>query len=269
MVPFLKWVGGKRQLLSEIRKFVPNHFDRYVEPFLGGGAVFFDLNPHKAWINDVNPELINCYEVVRDDVAALVEHLQRHKYEKSYFLAQRSLDREEGGLERLGKIARASRFIYLNKTAFNGMYRVNSKGFFNVPFGRYKDPKIVNAPTLEAASVALKNVKITNLHFSDILKQCVPGDFVYLDPPYIPLSATSSFTQYSQGAFDMAEQKRLASDLRALDGQGIKFLASNAHADEIFDLYAGFGIMPVQAKRAINAKADGRKAIQEVLITNM
>lgn len=269
MVPFLKWVGGKRQLLAEIRKFIPQNYNRYIEPFLGGGAVFFDLMPHKAWINDVNSELINCYEVVRDDVSSLVEHLRQHIYEKTYFLEQRALDRQDGGLAKLSKIERASRFIYLNKTAFNGMYRVNSNGYFNVPFGRYKDPKIANIPVLEAASAALQNVKITNIHFSDLLHACEPGDFVYLDPPYIPLSDTSNFTQYSAHAFSFSDQTQLTSDLRSLDARGVKFLASNAYTEEIFDLYTGFEITPVYAKRSINSKIDGRQAIREVLITNV
>ena len=269
MVPFLKWVGGKRQLLADIRKFIPDFTGRYIEPFLGGGAVYFDLEAKQSWINDINPELVNCYEVVRDDVAGLIKHLQHHKYEKSYFMSQRSLDRQDGGLDNLTKLERASRFIYLNKTGFNGMYRVNSKGFFNVPMGRYKDPKIVNADILNQASKILKTANISNLQFSEVLQHCHRDDFVYVDPPYIPVSPTANFTQYSEGAFGLKQQQQLASELRDLHKRGVKFLASNAHADLVYDLYDGFKIELVHAKRSINSKASARQAVQEVLITNI
>ena len=269
MVPFLKWVGGKRQLLDNIRQYVPPHFERYIEPFVGGGAVFFDLLPEKAWINDVNSELVNCYCVVRDDVEALTENLSHHIYDKDYYLAQRALDRVGGGLSSLDKLTRASRFIYLNRTAFNGMYRVNSKGLFNVPFGRYKNPNIVNEETLRACSSALQQVKITNLDYLDVLSKCKERDFVYVDPPYFPVSPTASFTQYSDGAFGLAQQQKLAEALHELHNKGVKFLASNANVPDIFDLYQGFAIKTVLAKRAINSKADKRHAVKEVLISNM
>ena len=268
MTPFLKWVGGKRQLLNEIRSFIPNRFNRYFEPFLGGGAVFFDLMPMHASLNDVNSELVNCYEVVRDNVEALVEHLHRHKYEKDYFLAQRGLDRAKGGLAKLSKLERASRFIYLNRTGFNGLYRVNSKGFFNVPFGRYKNPNLVNIKGLRSCSQALQSAKITNRDFSEILAECKRDDFVYLDPPYVPVSPTASFTQYAKDNFGKAEQERLALDLHKLNQKGVQFLASNSYTPLVLELYSGLSIHTVYAKLAINSQPDGRHAIKEVLISN-
>ena len=268
MKPFLKWVGGKRQLLPDIEPRIPASFQRYVEPFVGGGAVFFHLQPATGWINDLNPELVNCYQVVRDDVEALIAHLQQHIYEKDYYLEQRSLDRGAGGLSALSEVARASRFIYLNRTGFNGMYRVNAKGQFNVPFGRYKNPKIVDAPGLRACSAALRSVKITNLSYADVLAECGAGDFVYLDPPYVPLTQTSNFTQYADGGFDEAAQRDLAASLHHLNQRKIPFLASNAYAPLVLEIYEGLNIDIVYAKRAINSDATKRDAVREVLISN-
>lgn len=268
MKPFLKWVGGKRQLLPDIMPRIPASFQRYVEPFVGGGAVFFHLQPEQGWINDLNPELVNCYKVVRDDVEALITHLQQHIYDKDYYLAQRSLDRAEGGLSSLSAVARASRFIYLNRTGFNGMYRVNAKGYFNVPFGRYKNPKIVDATGLRACSDVLQSVTITNLSYADVLAECGPGDFVYLDPPYVPLTQTSNFTQYADGGFGEAAQRDLAAALHHLDQRNVPFLASNAYAPLVFELYEGLSIHIVYAKRAINSDGQKRQAVREVLISN-
>ena len=268
MTPFLKWVGGKRQLLKDIRPFIPAQFDRYVEPFMGGGAVFFDLAFEFSWVNDVNSELVNCYEVVRDDVEVLIAHLSEHKYEKTYFLEQRALDRVDGGLASLSPLVRASRFIFLNRTGFNGMYRVNSKGYFNVPFGTYKNPTIVNAELLRQCSQHLQRVKITNKSFMDVLAECKKGDFVYLDPPYVPISPTANFTQYSDGAFGQGEQVQLAEELHRLNAEGIPFLASNSYTPLVLELYEGLSVTTVLAKRAINSQPDRRQAIKEVLISN-
>ncbi len=266
--PFLKWVGGKRQLLPEIQNFIPQQVDRYVEPFMGGAAVFFHLAPEKALLNDINAELVNCYNVIKSSPNELIMALRKHVYNTEYYNEIRFLDRAEGGLLALSEIARASRFIYLNRTGFNGLYRVNSKGFFNVPMGSYKNPRIVNEEGIFACARCLQSAEITNMSFEEILTGTRAGDFVYLDPPYIPLSETSSFTSYAGGGFDMEAQIRLANAVRDIDSRGIRFLASNSYTDEIFSLYQGFRIIEVSANRAINSKADGRKPVKEVLITN-
>ena len=266
--PFLKWVGGKRQLLPEIRSYFPSQTFRYVEPFMGGAAVFFHLMPEKAVLNDINTELVNCFNVVKQFPHKLIEDLSKHVYNVEYYNRIRSLDREKGGLLSLDEVARASRFIYLNRTGFNGLYRVNSKGFFNVPIGRYKNPRIVDEQALLACSDCLQGAHITNLSFEDVLAETESGDFVYLDPPYIPISETSSFTSYADAGFNAADQVRLAQAVRDLDSRGISFLVSNSHTERVFELYEGFHISEVSATRAINSKGDGRQAVKEVLITN-
>ena len=273
--PFLKWVGGKRQLLDKISPLIPADYQRYIEPFAGGGAVFFSLSEQlqsaniPAWLNDINPELINAYCVVRDAPQELLEDLKTHIYEKEYFLAIRGLDRTPDGLASLSPLKRASRFIYLNRTAFNGLYRVNARGQFNVPFGRYKNPLIADTKTILACSAALQNVQLGNASFTDILGSAGAGDFVYLDPPYIPLNDTSYFTSYSHDGFGLAEQQRLAGMIAEMAARGARFIASNAYVPELKELYDGFKIIEVQATRAINADKNGRQAISEALITNL
>ena len=273
--PFLKWVGGKRQLLDQISPLIPAEYQRYIEPFAGGGAVFFSLSEQlqsaniPAWLNDINPELINAYCVVRDAPQELLEDLKTHIYEKEYFLAIRGLDRTPDGLASLSPLKRASRFIYLNRTAFNGLYRVNARGQFNVPFGWYKNPLIADTKTIFACSAALQNVQLGNASFTDILGSAGAGDFVYLDPPYIPLNDTSYFTSYSHDGFGIAEQQRLAGMIAEMAARGARFIASNAYVPELKELYNGFKIIEVKATRAINADKNGRQAISEALITNL
>jgi len=273
--PFLKWVGGKRQLLDKISPLIQADYHRYIEPFVGGGAVFFSLSEQlqsaniPAWLNDINPELINAYCVVRDAPQELLEDLKTHIYEKEYFLAIRGLDRTPDGLASLSPLKRASRFIYLNRTAFNGLYRVNARGQFNVPFGRYKNPLIADTKTILACSAALQNVQLGNASFTDILGSAGAGDFVYLDPPYIPLNDTSYFTSYSHDGFGLAEQQRLAGMIAEMAARGARFIASNAYVPELKELYDGFKIIEVKATRAINADKNGRQAISEALITNL
>ena len=273
--PFVKWVGGKRQLLAKITPLIPEAFTRYIEPFTGGGAVFFSLSKRlqdghiPAWLNDINPELVNAYQIVRDRPDALLADLHTHIHTKDYFLSIRSLDRQVGGLSSLTPVQRASRFIYLNRTAFNGLYRVNAKGQFNVPFGRYKNPAIADADTIYSCSKALQKVTISCSSFDKLLPQTNEGDFIYLDPPYIPLNKTSYFTSYSQTGFGHTEQQKLADLVRDMDKRGVRFLASNAYVPELNNLYSGFTIIEVQATRAINANKDGRHAISEALITNI
>ena len=273
--PFVKWVGGKRQLLAKITPLIPEAFTRYVEPFTGGGAVFFSLSQRlqegqvPAWLNDINPELVNAYHVVRDAPDELLADLRTHIHSKDYFLSLRSLDRQAGGLSSLSPIKRASRFIYLNRTAFNGMYRVNAKGQFNVPFGRYKNPAIADADTIYSCSKMLQKVEISCSGFEGVLPQAGAGDFVYLDPPYIPLNKTSYFTSYSDTGFVHTDQITLAELIRDMDERGVRFIASNAFVPELRDMYSGFTILEVKATRAINANKDGRHAVSEALITNI
>ena len=272
--PFLKWVGGKRQLLADIAPLIPDQFSRYIEPFVGGGAVFFHLSNHltdsntPSLINDINPELVNCYQMVKTQTEALISLLKTHHHDKDYYLQIRNLDRQEGGLAILSPLHRASRFLYLNRTGFNGMYRVNSKGLNNVPFGRYKNPSLVNEDVLRAAADALRFTAIHNKSFEACLEEARAGDFVYLDPPYVPLNDTSYFTSYMTNGFGMTDQTRLAELVRALDKRGVVFVASNACMPVVKELYDGFKLIEVKAKRAINANGQKRKAISELLITN-
>ena len=265
--PIVKWVGGKRQLMFELLKNMPKNYNRYFEPFIGGGALFFELLPENAYISDMNEELINLYTIVRDNVYELIEDLSRHEVSKEYFLKIRNIDRTEKYAE-LSDIERASRFIYLNRTCFNGMYRVNSKGEFNVPFGHYKNPRIIDENNLLNSSVLLKNTEIRHADFSEILKKVKKGDFVYLDPPYVPLSETSSFTLYTKDGFDIDMQFKLRDVCNELDSMGVKFMLSNSDTKLVSDLYANYEIKKVFASRQINANADVRGKITEVLVKN-
>ncbi|MFN8673070.1 MAG: DNA adenine methylase [Candidatus Sericytochromatia bacterium] len=267
--PFLKWVGGKRQLLEDINLVLPQKFTNYYEPFIGGGAVLFSLQPKKAFINDHNEELINVYKVIRDNLEALISDLKKHKNEPDYFYEIRALDRNEA-YKNLSEVQRASRIIYLNKTCYNGLYRVNSSGEFNSPFGKYKNPNIVNEITLRAVNKYLNNneVKIYNGDFEKVLVNIKKSDFVYFDPPYDPVSKSANFTGYSQAGFNTKDQIRLKELCDSLDKKGIKFLLSNSATPFIEDLYKNYKISYVKANRHINSNAKKRGAIDEVLIKN-
>ena len=270
VAPVVKWVGGKRQIIDEITKYVPETFSTYYEPFLGGGAVLFELQPKKAVVNDINKELMNIYEVIKDNVEDLIDDLKRHKNDKDYFYKIRELDRDRERYSILTSVQKASRIIYLNKTCFNGLFRVNKSGEFNAPFGNYKNPNIVNETTLRAVSAYFNKAKIrfSCQDFEDALKWSRKGAFVYLDPPYDPVSETASFTGYDKGGFDRDEQIRLKKTCDKLDKKGVKFLLSNSATDFIMDLYQGYKIEVIQAKRAINSKADRRGNVDEVLVMN-
>ncbi|MGI9859756.1 DNA adenine methylase [Moorella naiadis] len=270
VAPVLKWAGGKRQIVYWILKYVPQTFTTYYEPFLGGGAVLFALQPEKAVVNDINSELINVYEVIRDNVEELIIDLRKHRNEEAYFYATRNLDRDKERYNRLTPIQRASRMIYLNKTCYNGLFRVNRAGEFNAPFGKYKHPNIVNEYTLRAVSEYFNRAQITFTcrDFEEVLKGAQEGDFVYLDPPYDPVSATAIFTGYSRGGFGREEQLRLKKTCEQLNDRGIKFLLSNSATAFIKELYRDYRIEIIQAKRAINSVADKRGAINEVLVMN-
>lgn len=265
--PIVKWVGGKRQLMFELLKNMPKDYNRYFEPFIGGGALFFELQPNNAYISDMNEELINLYQVVRDNVDELITDLQKHDISKEYFMEIRNIDRTEE-YQNWSDIKKASRFIYLNRTCFNGMYRVNSKGEFNVPFGHYKNPRILDENNLINCSHLLQRTEIKQADFSEVLKKVKKGDFVYFDPPYVPLSETSSFTSYTKDGFDIDMQFKLRDVCNDLDSMGVKFLLSNSDTKLVNELYENYNIKKVFASRQINANANGRGKITEVLVRN-
>lgn len=267
--PFLKWAGGKRQLLPEIKKYIPMKINTYYEPFVGAGAVLFDVQPRHAVINDINPDLTNAYQVIRDHVDDLIESLRNHINHQDYFYQIRDLDRTDQYRE-LSNIEKASRIIYLNKTCFNGLFRVNSQGQFNVPFGKYKNPQIVNEIVLRAVShyLSKNDVTIFNGDYESALATADKGDFVYFDPPYDPISDTSSFTGYSLNGFNKEDQIRLRDVFAELDRRGCRVLLSNSATDFIKDLYRDYSINLVSASRNINSVASGRGKIDEVLVRN-
>lgn len=265
--PIVKWVGGKRQLMFELLKNMPKSYNRYFEPFIGGGALFFEIQPYNAYISDMNEELINLYQVVRDNVDGLLIDLKKHDITKEYFIDIRNIDRSKE-YQNWSDIQRASRFVYLNRTCFNGMYRVNSKGEFNVPFGHYKNPRIIDENNLINCSNLLQKTEIKYADFSEILTKVKKGDFVYFDPPYVPLNETSSFTSYTKDGFDIDMQFKLLDVCDELDSMGVNFMLSNSDTKLVNELYANYEIKKVFALRQINANADGRGKITEVLIRN-
>ena len=259
-------------MLSQFRELglYPSDFDsvcgRYFEPFVGGGAVFFDLHPKNATISDLNSELITTYLVVRDNAEHLIESLKQHVYDKDYFLKIRAMNPAT-----MSDLDVASRFIYLNRTCFNGMYRVNSKGQFNVPFGRYKNPIICDEDNLRAVSRALKDVEILNVDYKAAVSKAEAGDFVYFDPPYYPVSSTSSFTSYTKDGFAGKEQIELRDTFAELSNRGCYVMLSNSDTTFIRNIYSGLKnvtITTVNAGRSINSKAAGRGKITELVITN-
>lgn len=268
--PVVKWVGGKRQLLDQIIPLLPDKIISYCEPFLGGGAVLFSIQPHKAIVNDLNEDLMIVYKVIREYVDELIVSLQKHKNTQDYFYSIRDLDRDKEAYQDLSNIEKASRLIYLNKTCYNGLFRVNQAGEFNSPFGHYKNPNIVNEPVLRAVSKYFNYNEITFLSedFAATLDRLKKGAFVYLDPPYDPVSDTASFTGYNKGGFDKNEQIRLKDCCDILTKKGIKFMLSNSATDFIRDLYSDYVISIVKAKRAINGDANKRGEVDEVIIRN-
>jgi len=262
--PFVKWAGGKKQLLPTLSQYIPSHYKRYLEPFVGGGALLFHLKPPIALINDSNDELMNCYRVIRDNVQDLIEDLKIHINSKDYFYDMRKQDVQE-----LTIVERASRFIYLNRTCFNGLWRVNKKNQFNTPFGYHKNPKILNADLLLVVSEFLSNVELFESDFEVfLLENARKGDFIYLDPPYYPVSKYSDFKRYTKDFFGEPEQIRLANVFKKLDKKGCKLLLSNSHSDLISQEYDGYDQMVVEARRNINKDGNGRGAVKEYLVRN-
>ncbi|HCW80925.1 MAG TPA: hypothetical protein DG942_07490 [Ruminococcaceae bacterium] len=269
--PVLKWAGGKRQLLPKIKKLVPKNIGTYYEPFLGGGAVLFSLQPGYAIVNDNNTELINMYDVIKNNVDALILDLRKHRNEADYFYKIRRLDRTPQYNE-MNNVQRASRLIYLNKTCYNGLFRVNKNGEFNAPFGRYKNPNIVNEKVLRAVSNYLNtgHIELLNMDFEQALIGCEHSSFVYFDPPYYPVSDSSNFTGYTVNGFTKEDQIRLKNLCDKLTDKGVRWLLSNSSSPFIISLYNSkkYHIDYVTANRSINSNPDARGEVKEVLIRN-
>ena len=271
--PFLKWAGGKRQLLPALRPLIPplSKIKRYYEPFIGGGAVFLDVQPQTATINDYNAELINCYTIIRDHPDDLLLEAAKHPNTSEHFYNVREMDRSPK-YALLTPIERAARLIYLNKTCFNGLFRVNSQGQFNVPFGDYKNPAIADPAIIRALSRYLTKANITFLvgDFADAVQDAQKGDFVYFDPPYDPITDPASFTGYTLDGFNRDAQRRLRELCDTLTARSVKFVLSNSDTPFIRELYDDerYTIQDVQARRAISSVGTGRGKIGEVFVLN-
>ncbi|HWL86871.1 MAG TPA: DNA adenine methylase [Polyangiaceae bacterium] len=269
----MKWAGGKSRLVPELRARIPASIRTYAEPFAGGAALFFALAgepPQKrrpgriyerAVLADRNEDLLACYRAVRDDVEALIEALGHYRYDADLFYATRDVDPTT-----LDDVARGARFIFLNRTCFNGLWRVNASGKFNVPFGRYTNPRILDPDVLRAASHALQGVALEVADFSEVTRDMGPGDFVYFDPPYVPVSDTADFTSYASGGFGRPDQERLVAEFRALRERGAKAMISNADTEETRSLYADFAVYVVRAARNINSDPTKRGETNELLV---
>ena len=281
VAPPLKWAGGKGQLLPQMQRYFPPRIHHYHEPFLGGGAVFFHLAPQhgvQAFLSDRNEELINFYRVLRDQTEPLLERLRTLEAEylqstpdeqKQMYYRWRNADRQPD-FHRWSSLDRAVRFYFLNKTAFNGLYRTNRRGEFNVPWGHYPRPSLYRPELLRNAAEVLQRFAywLEAAPFEVVLEQVKPGDFVYLDPPYAPLSPTANFTAYTKEDFGPHDQRRLAQLCRELDRRGVMFLLSNSDLPWVRELYAGFEMATVQARRNINRNGKGRGPIAELLVRN-
>jgi len=269
--PFLKWVGGKAQLLAQFDEFLPAHVDRYFEPFIGGGAVFFHLKHRfpqmRAFLRDNNDELVNTYKAVRDYPKELMRRLDQHLAafradRKEYYYAVR----KNHALAEKEIVERAARMIFLNKTCFNGLWRVNASGEFNVPIGSHANPALYYRENILAASRALEGVHLAAQDFRDTLNETRRGDFAYIDPPYVPISATASFTSYTKEDFGAEEQRELAALFADAAQRGVRLMLSNSDVPFVRNLYCGFKIHTVQARRAINCDGSKRGAVNEVVV---
>lgn len=263
--PFLKWVGGKTQLFSRISELLPKTIKTYYEPFVGGGAVFWNLAAQgrfeRAVLSDFNEELVTTYKAIQSNPEELIAELKKYQYEKAFFEEMRKKK-----LSSLEYINVAARMIYLNKTCFNGLYRVNKKGGFNSPFGRYTNPTICDEENLRACHKVLQSTKLWCRSFEAVALDAEPGDTVYFDPPYIPLSKTANFTSYQAGGFGLKEQENLARVFRGLAESGVHVVLSNSDTPTTREIYAGWEIHTVPAKRNINSKATSRGVVNEVLV---
>lgn len=270
--PLLKWAGGKRRIQEKLVSLVPEHFESYYEPFFGGGAIYFALRElgkiKKAVVSDLNEDLYSFYSIVRNDPSGLITSISALEFANTpdHFYAARSLFNGTSALT--DPLLKAALLVYLNRHCYNGLFRVNSRGEFNVPFGRYRNPKMPSAEQIDRVSEALKAATLLNCDFEETLIDARSGDLVYLDPPYDPLSATSSFTSYERNGFGFSEQQRLAKLVRTLDQRGVLFILSNSSTVGVQELYSDFNIDRVSVSRAINSKSHGRGPVDEIVVTN-
>jgi DNA adenine methylase len=275
--PFIKWVGGKGKLIPELEKYFPKEFNRYYEPFVGGGALFFYLKQTKnisfSSINDINGKLITAYKQIQQNPEKLISLLKNIEAEykklsledqEKYFYQKREFYNKEN----VDELITTSHLIFLNKTCFNGMYRENSKGEYNIPFGDQKNPTICDEENILSVSKCLKNTEITSQSFEESVKNCQKGDFIYFDPPYYPINVTSSFTSYSKNSFGPKEQEKLRDVFASLAKRGCFVMLSNSNTSFINDLYKDFCINYLAAARSINSKGDKRGKIKEIIVTN-
>jgi len=261
--PFVKWAGGKRSLVPTLRRLLPSDYGAYYEPFVGGGAVFFALAPRPAFLNDANDELINCYAVVRDRLDELLVALAEHTNTESHYQRVRAQRPAE-----LDAVTRAARLIFLNRTCFNGLYRVNRRGEFNTPYGHYRNPTLLPEQSLRAASAALQGVTLTAGGYRDAVASAREGDLVYLDPPYVPAGGHADFRRYHREQFREDDHEDLARLFKELDARGCHVRLSNAHAPFVLDLYADWIIHDVTGRRAINSNGSRRGPVREVVVAN-
>lgn len=263
--PFLKWAGGKTQLLPKLRKLYPKSFSKYYEPFIGGGAVFFDLKPTHYLISDSNPELINVYKTIASQPDLVIEKLKNMENTESFFYNIRSET-----FDNLSNIEAAARTIYLNRTCFNGLYRVNKQGHFNVPYGKYKNPNFVQEDKLQTASKLLKFRSIRCMSFEKLMDMGITrNDFIFFDPPYIPLDGYADFKRYTKEQFHIDSQERLADLFKYYAAKGTKLILTNSNAEEVFKLYKGFDYLVIDSKRNINSKGSKRKGKDIIIYANL
>ena len=259
----LKWAGGKGRLLAQLEPLLPEEISRYHEPFFGGGALYFRIQPGEAFLSDLNDELVCVYTVVRDSPGELIAALKSHRYEKNHYYRVRATDPTT-----LTKVERAARTIYLNRTCFNGLYRVNRRGHFNVPMGRYTNPEICQETKLLAASDVLSVATVEQRDYRAVLDKAEAGDFVYFDPPYHPISKTANFTSYTSQSFSEDDQAALADVFAELDRKGVQCMLSNSDTPFIRGLFDAFRTDTVLAPRAISRKSNGRNPVNEVVVRN-
>lgn len=261
--PFLKWAGGKRSLLPTLTGLMPAEYGAYYEPFVGGGALFFGLRPGRAFLNDVNEELINCYAVVRDRLDDLLVALVEQVNTQAHYLRIRAQQPAD-----LDDVARAARLLYLNRTCFNGLYRVNKRGEFNTPYGHYGNPTLVPTKLLVDASAALQGVVLTSVGYREACATAAAGDLVYFDPPYVPAGGFADFRRYHREQFRADDHEELARLFKELDARGCHVRLSNAYTPFVLDLYADWTIHEVSTRRAINSNGARRGPVREVVVTN-
>ncbi len=269
--PIVKWVGGKSRLLKHILPKLPNEFNTYIEPFVGGGALFFNLAPKKAIINDINSELINLYKVILKDKVKYFEKLEEFKKMDSekFFYEIRSLDREANFIKKHNSINRAARFVYLNKTCYGGLFRVNSKGHFNTPYAKViNGKKIIDKNNTKAAIKILKNSKIYNTDYKKILQKAKPGDFVFIDPPYLPWKTETTFTSYDKTSFGIKEHKELSKLIDKLTHNNIKVMVTNHATNLVKEIYKNLNFKKIKVTRTVSCDAKTKSGYYEYIMTN-